>query len=76
MNHMPKMNMSNLKSGMFSDSMRNTIESFLKSFKAYEQINISESAKAIAESMNAISKSFASEQLRQLESDRFFCYVC
>lgn len=62
-----KINMSYLTSGMFSDSMRNTIESFAKSFNAYEQINISESAKAIAESMKAISKSFASEQLRQLQ---------
>lgn len=60
-----KINMCYLTSGMFSDSMRNTIESFAQSFKVYEQINISESAKTIAESMNAISKSFASEQLRQ-----------
>lgn len=66
-----RINMSYLTSGMFSDSMRNTIESFAKSFKAYEQINISVSAKAIAESMNAISKSFASEQLRQLQQIDF-----
>lgn len=46
-------------------------ESFAKSFKLYEQINISGSAKAIAESMNAISKSFASEQLRQLQQIDF-----
>lgn len=66
-----KINMSYLTSGMFSDSMRNTLESFAQSFKVYEQINISESAKTIAESMNAISKSFASEQLRQLQQIDF-----
>lgn len=66
-----KINMSYLTSGMYSDSMRNTIESFEQSFKAYEQINISKSAKAIAESMKAISKSFASEQLRQLQQIDF-----
>lgn len=66
-----KMSMSCLTSGMFSDSMRNTIESFAQSFKAYEQINISESAKAIAESMNAIPQSFESEQLRQLQQIDF-----
>lgn len=66
-----KINMSYLTSGMFSDSMRNAIESFAQSFKVYEQINISESAKTIAESMNAISKSFASEQLRQLQQIDF-----
>lgn len=66
-----KINMSYLTSGMFSDSMRNTIESFAQFFKVYEQINISESEKTIAESMNAISKSFASEQLRQLQQIDF-----
>lgn len=66
-----KINMSYLTSGMFSDSMRNTIESIVKSFKAYEHINISESTKAIAESMNAISKNFASEQLKQLQQIDF-----
>ena len=71
MNSYAKINMSYLTSGMFSDSMRNTIESFAQSFKVYEQINISESAKTIAESMNAISKSFASEQLRQLQQIDF-----
>ena len=71
MNSYAKINMSYLTSGMFSDSMRYTIESFAQSFKVYEQINISESAKTIAESMNAISKSFASEQLRQLQQIDF-----
>ena len=66
-----KINMSYLTSSMFSDSMKNTIEAFAKSFKAYEQINISESTKAITESMNIISKSFASEQLRQLQQIDF-----
>lgn len=66
-----KINMSYLTSDIFSDSLRNTIETFAKSFKAYEQIDISESVKAIAESMNVISKSFVSEQLRQLQQIDF-----
>lgn len=41
--------------------MRNTIESLAQSFKAYEQMNIAESAKAIAESINAMSKSLRLE---------------
>lgn len=53
--------------------MRNTIESLAQSFKAYEQMNIAESAKAIAESINAMSKSLRLEQLKQLQQIDFSC---
>lgn len=61
-----KINVSNLTSDLFSNSMRNTMELFAQSFKTYEQLNISESTKAIAELMNTISKSFELEQLQPL----------
>lgn len=66
-----KINMSYLTSSMFSDSMKNAIESLVQPLKAYERINISESVKAIAESMNSISKSFASEQVKWLQQIDF-----
>lgn len=68
-----KINASYLTNDLFSDSMRNTIESLAQSFKAYEQMNIAESAKAIAESINAMSKSLRLEQLKQLQQIDFSC---
>lgn len=73
-----KINMICSISDQFSDSMRKTIESFVQFFRVNEQISILESAKVIEESMNAISESFALEQLKQLQLTDFstmFSYV-
>lgn len=66
-----KINVSYLASDLLSDSMRNTIKSVAQSLKVYEQINVSESAKTIAESISTISKSFESEQLKHLQQIDF-----
>lgn len=66
-----KINMAYLTNSTFSNSMKNTMESLVESFKVYEKIDISKSARVMAESMNEISKSIATEQLRQLQQIDF-----
>ena len=66
-----KINTAYLTNSTFSNSMKNTMESLVESFKVYEKIDISKSARVMAESMNEISKSIATEQLRQLQQIDF-----
>ena len=66
-----KINTAYLTNSTFSNSMKNTMESLVESFKVYEKIDISKSARLMAESMNEISKSIATEQLRQLQQIDF-----
>ncbi|MBC5658707.1 hypothetical protein H8S44_02825 [Anaerosacchariphilus sp. NSJ-68] len=71
MNSYVKINTAYLTNSMFSDLIKNTMESLVESFKEYEKIDISKSARAMAESMNKISKNIATEQLRQLQQIDF-----
>ena len=66
-----KINTAYLTNSTFSNLMKNTMESLVESFKVYEKIDISKSARVMAESMNEISKSIATEQLRQLQQIDF-----
>ena len=71
LNSYAKVNMSYLTNGIYSDSIRNSLESIAQILKPYEKIDVSESVKIISESMNAISKSFALEHLKQLQQIDF-----
>lgn len=66
MNTYAKMNMTNFTSGLLTDSISASLREIGKTFKLYEQTNLSESLKAISESMSLFSESIVSEQLRQL----------
>lgn len=66
MNTYAKMNMSYLTSGLLTDSISAPLREIEKTFKLYEQAHVSESLRAISESMSLFSKSIASEQFRQL----------
>lgn len=66
-----KQNMSYLSSGLLTDSVRDSLQELTKSFRIYQQLDVSESLKVIIESMSAISKSFATEQISQLQQINF-----
>ena len=66
-----KLNLSYLSSGMLADSIHNSFQELSKSFRIFQQLDVSESVKAIEESMNVLSKSLAIEQINQLQQIDF-----
>ena len=66
-----KLNMSYLSSGLFNDAVQASLQELTKTFVINQQFDVSESLKTITESMNAISKSFATEQINQLQQIDF-----
>lgn len=71
LNSYTRLNMSCLTNGLYSDSFKKSIEALAQIFKVYENLNVSELAKKMEESMNAISRSFALQRMEQLQQIDF-----
>lgn len=66
-----KLNLSYLSSGLLADSVYNSFQELSKSFRIFQKLDVSESLKAIEESMKVLSKSLAMEQINQLQQIDF-----
>lgn len=78
MNTYAKMNMTNFSSVLLTDSISASLQEIGKTFKLYEQTNLSLSLKAISKSMSLFSDSIVSAQLRQfreIDYSTFFANI-
>lgn len=71
LNSYTRLNMSCLTNGLYSDSFKKSMEALAQTLKVCENLNVSESAKIMVKSMNAISRSFALEPMKQLHQIDF-----